>query len=77
MATEPPTRESLPHPSEQSQLRRWNVYDYYGEYEFVTARHWTAPEAPTNHNSCRPVYPRTRNTNQRSKAGVRTTVNLL
>jgi len=53
--TKSPTRESQPHPSEQSQPRRWNVYDYDGEYEFATARHWTAREAPTNHNSCRPA----------------------
>jgi hypothetical protein len=41
-----PTRESQrPQPSEQSQPVRRNVYDYDGEYEFHTARHWTAPAA--------------------------------
>jgi len=41
--TKSPTRESLPHPSEQSQPRHRNVYDYDGEYEFPTVQHWTAP----------------------------------
>jgi hypothetical protein len=41
--TKSPTRESLPHPSEQSQSRHRNVYDYDGEYEFPTVQHWTAP----------------------------------
>jgi hypothetical protein len=43
--TKSPTRESLPHPSEQSQPRHRNVYDYDGEYEFPIARHWIALEA--------------------------------
>jgi len=42
--TKSPTRESLPHPSEQSQRRR-NVYDCDGEYEFPVERHWTPAEA--------------------------------
>ena len=28
-----------------TQPRRRNVYDYDGEYEFHTVRHWTAPKA--------------------------------
>ena len=40
--TKSPTRESPSQASEQSQPRRRNVYDYDGEYEFPTARHWTA-----------------------------------
>ena len=40
-----PTRESQPQPSEQPQPRRRSVYDYDGEYEFLFAQHWTAPEA--------------------------------
>ena len=43
--TKSPTRESLPHPSEQSQPRRRNVYDYDDQYEFPVARHWIAAEA--------------------------------
>jgi hypothetical protein len=43
--TKSPTRESQPHPSEQSQPRRRNVYDHHGEYEFPIARHWVAAEA--------------------------------
>ncbi|HET8918751.1 MAG TPA: hypothetical protein VFN27_03635 [Xanthobacteraceae bacterium] len=43
--TKSPTRESLPQPSEQLQPRRRNAYDYDGEYEFPTVRHWTAPLA--------------------------------
>jgi len=43
--TKSPTRESMPHPSEQSQPRRRNVYDCGGEYEFLIARHWVAAEA--------------------------------
>ena len=45
IVTKSPTRESLPHRSEQSQPRHRNVYDYDGEYEFHTVRHWTAPAA--------------------------------
>jgi hypothetical protein len=41
--TKSPTRQSLPHPSEQSQRR--NVYDCDGEYELPIARHWVAAEA--------------------------------
>jgi hypothetical protein len=33
-----------PQSSEQPQPRRRNVYDYDGEYEFLLAQHWTAPE---------------------------------
>ena len=43
--TKSPTRESLPHPSEQSQQRRRNAYDYDGEYELPVVRHWIAAEA--------------------------------
>ena len=43
--TKSPTRESLSHPSEQSQPRRRNVYDYDDEYEFPVVRHWIAAEA--------------------------------
>ena len=43
--TKSPTRESLPHPSEQLQPRRRNVYDCNDEYEFPIARHWVAAEA--------------------------------
>ena len=43
--TKSPTRESLPHPSEQSQPRHRNVYDYDGEYEFPVVGHWIAAEA--------------------------------
>jgi len=43
--TKSPTRESLPHPSEQLQPRRRNVYDCNGEYEFPIARHWVSAEA--------------------------------
>jgi hypothetical protein len=41
--TKSPTRESLPHPSEQSQPRHRNVYDCDGEYEFAIAQHWVSP----------------------------------
>jgi hypothetical protein len=40
-----PTRELVPQQSELPQPRRRNVYDYDGEYEFATARHWITPEA--------------------------------
>ena len=40
------TGESRPQPNEQPQPRRRNMYDYDGEYEFPTARHWTAPGVP-------------------------------
>ena len=43
--TKSPTLESLPHPSEQSQQRHRNAYDYDGEYEFPIVQHWIAPEA--------------------------------
>ena len=43
--TKSPTRGSLPHPSEQSQPRPRNVYNYDGEYEFPVVRHWIAAEA--------------------------------
>ena len=43
--TKSPTRESRPHPSEQSQPRRRNAYDYDGEYQFPVGRHWVATEA--------------------------------
>jgi hypothetical protein len=43
--TKSPTRQQLPHRSEQSQPHRPNVYDYDGEYEFPIARHWIAAEA--------------------------------
>ena len=39
--TKSPTREPLPHRSEQSQPRHRNVYDCDGEYEFPVVRHWT------------------------------------
>ena len=39
------TPELLPHPSEQSQLRHRNAYDYDGEYELPVVRHWIAAEA--------------------------------
>jgi hypothetical protein len=45
IVTKSPTRESLPHPSEQPQPRHRNVYDCDGEYELPIARHWTAPAA--------------------------------
>ncbi len=37
------TGESPRQPNEQPQPRRRNIYDYDGEYEFPTVRHWTAP----------------------------------
>ena len=40
-----PTRKLPPQPNEQPELRRRNIYDYDGEYEFVVARHWIAAEA--------------------------------
>jgi len=43
--TKSPTREPLPHRSEQSQPRHRNVYDCDSEYEFPIARHWVAAEA--------------------------------
>ena len=43
--TKSPTREPLPHRSEQSQPRHRNVYDCDSEYEFPIARHWIAAEA--------------------------------
>jgi len=46
--TKSPTCESQPHPSEQSQPRRRNVYDCDGEYEFPVARHWIARETLAN-----------------------------
>jgi hypothetical protein len=39
------TRESPSQSSEQPPPRRRSVYDYDGEYEFLFAEHWTAPEA--------------------------------
>jgi hypothetical protein len=30
-------------PNEEMRRRR-NVYDYNGEYEFVTVQHWTSPD---------------------------------
>jgi hypothetical protein len=38
--TKSPARESPPHPSEQLHPRHRNVYDYDGEYDFHTVRHW-------------------------------------
>ena len=43
--TKSPTREPLPHPSEQLQPRRRNAYDYGGEYELPALRHWAPAEA--------------------------------
>ena len=43
--TQSPKRESPLQASEQPPVRRRNVYDYDGEYEFPAARHWTAPLA--------------------------------
>ena len=43
--TKSPTREPLPHPSEQLQPRRRNAYDYGGEYELPASRHWAPAEA--------------------------------
>ena len=40
-----PRRELPPPPSEQTQPRHRNAYDYDGEYEFPFVQHWTAPEA--------------------------------
>jgi hypothetical protein len=40
-------RESPAQPNERSQPRHWNVYNYSGEYEFPTARHWTSPDVPS------------------------------
>jgi hypothetical protein len=37
-----PKRELPPQPDEQPQLRHRNIYDYDGEYEFPTVKHWTA-----------------------------------
>jgi hypothetical protein len=39
------TPESPSQSSEQPPPRRRSVYDYDGEYEFLFAQHWTAPEA--------------------------------
>jgi hypothetical protein len=38
-------RRGSPQPSEQHQPRRRSVYDYEGEYEFISGRHWSAPSA--------------------------------
>jgi hypothetical protein len=44
-----PPRESPTQANEEPQPRYRNVYDYDGEYEFLTAQHWSAPdEAPTS-----------------------------
>src|SRR5215831_981356 len=54
--TKSPTRELPPQTNEEPPPRRRNVYDYDGDYEFPTSRHWTAPDvlAPP---ACRPFYP--------------------
>jgi hypothetical protein len=31
----------------RSQPRHRNVYNYSGEYEFPTARHWISPDVPS------------------------------
>jgi hypothetical protein len=41
--TKSQTRES-PTPNEEPPPRNRNVYDYDGEYEFLTVQHWTAPD---------------------------------
>ena len=43
--TKSPTRQSPPQVNEEPRPRHRNVYDYDGEYEFLTAQHWTAPDA--------------------------------
>jgi hypothetical protein len=45
--TKSPTRELPPQRGEQPQPHHRNVYDYDGEYEFPTVRHWIASEATT------------------------------
>jgi hypothetical protein len=40
-----PPRESPTQANEEPRPRHRNVYDYDGDYEFVTAQHWTAPDA--------------------------------
>jgi hypothetical protein len=43
--TKSSTRQSpTPQANEEQRPRHRNVYDYDGEYEFLTAQHWTAPE---------------------------------
>jgi hypothetical protein len=47
MRNEHSGKDDTPRPSqlsEQPQPRRRNVYDCDGEYEFLVAQHWTAPE---------------------------------
>jgi len=41
--TKSATRQS-PTQKEHRRPRHRNVYDYEGEYEFLTAQHWTAPD---------------------------------
>jgi hypothetical protein len=33
-----------PTPNEELRPRHRNGYDYDGEYEFLTAQHWTTPD---------------------------------
>jgi hypothetical protein len=39
-----PLCESPMQANQEPRPRHRNVYDYDGEYEFVTAQHWTAPD---------------------------------
>jgi hypothetical protein len=52
--TKSSTRQSpTPQANEEPRPRHRNVYDYDGEYEFLTAQHWTAPDEAARRRDAR------------------------